>query len=89
MARTVSTCQTLVTNAIAVNSTTKLTSERSTMILRPKRSPSRPHNGASIAVSAGVMPRLIPVHIATSPTSLTPSWPMNSGRNGITSVKPV
>ena len=53
-----------MTNAIAAISTTKLTSERSTMILRPKRSPRRPQSGASSAVSAGVTPRLSPVHIA-------------------------
>ena len=46
-------------------------------------------DGPPGAVSAGVTPRLAPVHIAISPTSVTPSWRMNSGRNGITSVKPV
>ncbi len=69
--------------------TTKLTSERSTMIFRPYRSASRPQNGAQIAVSAGVTPRLSPDHIAISPTSCTPSCWKYSGRNGITSVKPV
>ena len=34
------------------------------------------------------MPRLTPVQIAIDPTPVTPSWAMNSGRNGITSVNP-
>ena len=69
--------------------TMKLTSERSTMILRPKRSASRPQTGDSSAVSPGVMPRLKPVQSATCPTSATPSCWMNVGRNGIETVKPV
>ena len=87
--RIASTCHTRVTYAIAANSTTKLTSDRSTMIFLPNRSPSRPHTGASSAVRPGVMPRLKPVHIEISPTSVTPSCPMKSGRNGIAIVKPV
>ena len=67
----------------------KLTSDRSTMIFRPKRSDRRPQAGASSAVMAGVTPRLTPDHIATSPTSRTPSCCRYRGRNGITSVKPV
>src|SRR6478752_3499806 len=69
--------------------TTKLTRDRSTMILRPNRSARRPQKGASMAVSAGVTPRLNPDHIATRPRSETPSRLKYSGRNGITSVKPM
>src|SRR5919109_5402240 len=68
---------------------TKLTSERSTISFRPKRSPRRPQAGARTAVSPGVTARLIPVHIAIWPMSVTTSCPMYSGRNGIASVKPV
>src|SRR3954467_6089372 len=42
-----------------------------------------------MAVKAGVTPRLRPDHMAISPTSWTPSALKYSGRNGITSVKPV
>ncbi len=59
------------------------------MIFRPYRSARRPQNGASMAVSAGVTPRLNPDHTATFPTSWTPSCWKYSGRNGITRVKPV
>src|SRR5207247_7995033 len=69
--------------------TTKLTSARSTMILRPYRSASRPHQGERMAVTPGVIPTQRPLHNAISPTSVTPSCRMKSGRNGITSVKPV
>src|SRR4051794_16810791 len=89
MARSTSRCHGRVTNAIAVMSTTKLTSERTTSSFRPKRSATRPHAGARSAVSAGVIPRQMPVHAATAPTSRTPSAAMYSGRKGITSVKPV
>ena len=41
------------------------------------------------AVTAGVAPRLRPDHSAISPTSVRPSCSKYSGRNGITSVKPV
>ena len=68
---------------------TKPTSDRSTMILRPKRSPSRPHTGARSAVKAGVIARLTPVQTEISPTSVTPSSRKYSGRNGIEIVKPV
>jgi hypothetical protein len=40
-------------------------------------------------VSPGVTPSDRPDHIAISPTSVTPSCRKYSGRNGITSVKPV
>src|SRR3954470_23108967 len=67
----------------------KLMSDRSTMIFRPYRSARRPQNGESRAVSAGVTPRLSPDQSAIAPTSVTPSCWKYSGRNGITSVKPV
>src|SRR5262245_59818431 len=63
--------------------------ERPIMIFRPTRSARRPQNGDTMAFKAGVTPRLRPVHKAIWPTSVTPSWRMKSGRNGITSVKPV
>ena len=58
------------------------------MIFRPSDR-HRPQNGASIAVTAGVTPRLSPDHIASCPISWTPSCWKYSGRNGMTSVKPV
>ncbi len=60
-------CHASVTNAIAAMTITKLTSDRSIMILRPMRSASRPQSGAMSAVMAGVTPRLSPDHSAISP----------------------
>src|SRR3954463_2845943 len=88
-ARSASTCHGRCTNAIAPITTTKLTSDRSTMIFRPERSASLPQSGPSMAVKAGVPPRLRPDHMAISPTSSTPSNLKYSARKGITSVKPV
>jgi hypothetical protein len=89
MTRSAKTCHGWVTNAIAAITTTKLASERSTMIFRPNRSARRPQKGERNAVSAGVTPRLRPDHIATRPTSSTPSRWKYSGRKGITRVKPM
>ena len=69
--------------------TTNAMSERSTISLRPCRSATRDQAGAIIAVIAGVTPRLTPDQIASAPVSCTPSCSKYSGRNGITSVKPV
>jgi hypothetical protein len=66
-------CHARVAYAIPAMTRMKLISDRSTMIFRPKRSDTRPHAGARRAVIAGVTPRLNPDHIATSPTSCTPS----------------
>ena len=73
IARSAKTCHASVTNAIAAMTITKLTSDRSIMILRPTRSASRPQSGDIRAVMAGVTPRLRPDHSAISPTSVTPS----------------
>src|SRR5215218_2927349 len=89
MARRAKRCQGCVTQAMAAMITTKLASERATRSLRPNRSARRPHAGASSAVIAGVTPSVKPVQSAIDPTSRTPSSAMYSGRNGITSVKPV
>jgi hypothetical protein len=50
----------------------QLKSERWTSSLLPKRSPTRPHSGAQKAVTAGVTPRVMPVHRAISPVSVRP-----------------
>ena len=71
--RSANTCHAFVTKAIAAMTITKLTSERSTRILRPNRSATRPQRGAIKAVTAGVTPRQSPDHSAISPTSVTPS----------------
>jgi hypothetical protein len=68
---------------------TKLNSDRATISLRPVRSASLAHTGVMNAVTSGVTPRLRPDQIAIAAVSCSPSCCRYSGRNGITSVKPV
>ena len=72
-ARSANSCQGLVTNAIDVITTMKLTKARWTSSLLPNRSPTRPHSGPVKAAIAGETPRVTPVHSAMSPISVTPS----------------
>ena len=89
MTRSANTCHGCCTHAMSVMMITKLKSDRPTISLRPVRSARRAHTGVITAVTSGVTPRLRPDQTAIAAVSCSPSCWRYSGRNGITSVKPV
>ncbi len=66
-------CSTEVTSPIAATMTTKPTSERISIILRPKRSARRPKTGDRIPDIAGVTAAWAPAQSAIFAGSVTPS----------------
>ena len=62
---------------------------RTIISLRPKRSDTKPQNGAARAMATPGAAAVIPTHSLSEPGSLTPSSRMNSGMNGRMKPKPV
>ena len=71
--RAMKSCSTEVTSPIAATMTTNPTSERMSIILRPKRSARRPKSGDRIPDIAGVTAAWSPAHSAIFAGSVTPS----------------
>ena len=80
--RAAKSCWTEVTSPMAAMMMVKPTSERISIIFRPKRSARRPKSGESRPETAGVTAAIRPDQSAIRAGSVTPSSRMYRGRNG-------